>query len=99
MAEKGIVWTHKASLELQTVLDYYIARHGNLDYSYKILIKIDQLFTTLLNTPYLGRITSNKRTRVIHLEVYLIFYEINDDKVEILSFWDNRQSDSKRLKL
>jgi len=22
---------------------------------------------------------------------YLIFYEINNDKIEILSFWDNRQ--------
>lgn len=25
------------------------------------------------------------------MKVYLIFYEIKDDRIEIVSFWDNRQ--------
>ena len=31
------------------------------------------------------------------MKVYLIFYEINGNIIEILSFWDNRQDDSKRI--
>lgn len=35
--------------------------------------------------------TSNKITRVIPMKVYLIFYEINQNRIEVVSFWDNRQ--------
>jgi len=33
------------------------------------------------------------------MKAYLIFYELNEDQIEILSFWDNRQDDQKRIKI
>ncbi len=30
------------------------------------------------------------------MKVYLIFYEINENKIEIVSFWDNRQDIERR---
>lgn len=46
---------------------------------------------TLSKSEFIGRLTSNKTTRVIPMKHYLIFYEINSGKIEIVSFWDNRQ--------
>lgn len=31
------------------------------------------------------------------MNVYLIFYEINEEQIEIVSFWDNRQIQNKRV--
>ena len=59
--------------------------------------EIEDLLNTLSKSEYIGRLTSNKKTRVIVMKVYLIFYEINGNIIEILSFWDNRQDDIKRI--
>jgi hypothetical protein len=57
------------------------------------------LLKTLSKNELLGRLTSNKYTRVIPVKVYLIFYEVNQNIIEIVSFWDNRQGDEKRIKI
>ncbi|WP_433835933.1 type II toxin-antitoxin system RelE/ParE family toxin [Flavobacterium anhuiense] len=96
MVKKEIVWSDLAKLELSNVLEFYVLRNGNSDYSLKILEEIEDLLETLTNNELIGRLTSNKITRVIPMKVYLIFYEINSDRIEIVSFWDNRQSLEKR---
>lgn len=96
MAKKVIVWSKIAKLQLATVLEYYVQRNGNPNYSLKLLNEIEDLLQTLSNSELIGRLCSNKFTRVIPLKVYLIFYEINGNKIEIISFWDNRQNSKHR---
>ncbi|WP_163410610.1 type II toxin-antitoxin system RelE/ParE family toxin [Flavobacterium ajazii] len=96
MAKKEIVWSNLAKLELSNVLEFYVLRNGNSDYSSKILEEVEDLLETLSNNELIGRLTSNKTTRVIPMKTYLLFYEINNDRIEIISFWDNRQSKEKR---
>jgi len=72
-------------------LEYYVERDGNPNYSLKLLKEVEDLLNTLSNSELIRRLTSNKFTRVIPMKVYLIFYEINEDRIEIVSFWDNRQ--------
>lgn len=96
MAGKEIVWSKLAKLQFKNVLDYYVERNGNPNYSTKLLIETEKLLETLSNSEYIGRLTSNKFTRVITMNVYLIFYEINKNRIEIVSFWDNRQDLKKR---
>lgn len=31
------------------------------------------------------------------MDVYLIFYEIHNNQIEVLSFWDNRQNPEGRV--
>ncbi|HNP20403.1 MAG TPA: type II toxin-antitoxin system RelE/ParE family toxin [Fulvivirga sp.] len=97
MASKKIVWSSRAKSELQQVLEFYVQRNGNPNYSLKILKEVEELLTVLSKRELIGRLTSNKVTRVIPLKVYLVFYEINKDRIEILSFWDNRQDQKKRV--
>jgi plasmid stabilization system protein ParE len=91
MAEKEIVWSELAKLQLANVLEFYVHRNGNSNYSLKILDDVEDLLETLSKAELIGRLTSNKFTRIISMKVYLIFYEINGNRIEIVSFWDNRQ--------
>ena len=97
MAKKSIVWSQRANFELKEVLNYYLARNQNPEYSLKILNELEALLNQLAQNVFLGRKTSNNKTRVIVMNVYLVFYEINNQQIEILSFWDNRQESSKRV--
>ncbi|KAF2338774.1 type II toxin-antitoxin system RelE/ParE family toxin [Flavobacterium nitrogenifigens] len=96
MAKKEIIWSDLAKLEFSNVLEFYVFRNGNSDYSLKILEEVEDLLETLSNNEFIGRLTSNKITRVIPMKIYLIFYEINNNQIEVLSFWDNRQNPEKR---
>lgn len=91
MAKKVIVWSKIAKLQFATVLEFYVERNGTPNYSLKLLDEVEDLLVTLSNSELIGRLTSNKFTRVIPMKAYLIFYEINRNRIEIVSFWDNRQ--------
>lgn len=91
MAKKEIVWSSLAKLQLENVLEYYFIRNESPTSSLKLLDEVEDLLNTLSSSELIGRLTSNKITRVISMKVYLIFYEINGNQIEIVSFWDNRQ--------
>lgn len=97
MAKKEIIWSKNALNELQDILDFYNERNGNTNYCSKLLEEIESLLELLSINEMLGRKTTDKNSRVLVKKVYLIFYEIKKDKLEILSFWDNRQNPDYRL--
>lgn len=99
MAGKKIVWSKRASQELKQTLEFYNQRNGNTTYSLRILNEVDFLLENLSKNELIGRLTSNKFTRVIPMKDYLIFYEVNHNNIEILSFWDNRQGIKVRIKV
>jgi len=96
MAPKEIVWSKLAKLQLANILEFYLQRNGSPKYSLKILLEVQALLAVLSKNELMGRLTSNKFTRVIPLKAYLIFYEINGKSIEIVSFWDNRQDITSR---
>jgi toxin YoeB len=92
MAQKEIIWSNLAKLQFSNVLEFYVFRNGNANYSLKLVDEVEDLLETLSKSELIGRLTSNKITRVVVMKVYLIYYEINRNQIEIISFWDNRQS-------
>lgn len=96
MAQKKIIWSTHARIELENVLNFFYLRNGNINYSLKLLGQVEGLLKTLSKSNLIGRLTSNKTTRVIVMNDYLIFYEINDNQIYIISFWDNRQDINRR---
>ncbi len=77
MAKKEIIWSKRAVSELKSILEFYNKRNGNTNYSLTLVNEIEDLLNTLSKSEYIGRLTSNKKTRVIVMKIYLIFYEIN----------------------
>ena len=92
MAQKEIIWSNLAKLQFSNVLEFYVFRNGNVNYSLKLVDEVEDLLETLSKSELIGRLTSNKITRILVMKVYLIYYEINGNQIEIVSFWDNRQS-------
>lgn len=96
MVKKEIIWSELAKLQFKAILEYYVEKNGNENYSLKLVDEVEDVLNTLSKSELIGRLTSNKYTRVIPMKVYLIFYEINENKIEIVSFWDNRQDIERR---
>jgi toxin YoeB len=96
MADKKIIWSDNAKTELRKVLEFYTERNGLEKHSLKILEQTEELLNLLSKREFIGRLTSNKTTRVIPMKVYLIIYELNENSIEIVSFWDNRQDENIR---
>lgn len=96
MAKKEIVWSDLAEIQLQTVLEFYFERNGNANYSLKLLEQVEDVLKTISHSELIGRLTSNKFTRVFPFKTYLMFYEVNNDRIEIVAFWDNRQDSENR---
>lgn len=92
---KKIVWSRNAVLELQGVLGFYNFRNGTNLYSLKLLDKIDDVLTTISVTETIGRLTKNKVTRIFPIDIFSLFYEIKDDAIYVVSFWNNSQDESK----
>jgi toxin YoeB len=92
MAFKEIVWSELAKMEFANILDFYLQCNGNANYSLNLLNEVEELMLTLAQNELIGRLTSNKFTRTIPMKYYSVFYEINESRIEIVSFWDNRQN-------
>ena len=99
MAKRKIIWSARAESELRHVLGFYINRNGNTNYSTKLLDKTEKIVSLLTNYPELGHLTENKITRVVVKGEFMIFYEVSDLFIEIVSFWDGRQDPNKRIDL
>ena len=97
MVKKSIIWSERAVTEFQDTLEFYIERNGNNDYAFKIFNKTENLLEILQENEFLGRLTENKITRVVVMDTFLIFYEVQKQNIELLSFWDNRQNPEKRI--
>lgn len=97
MAERKIIWSARAESELLHVLEFYINRNGNTNYATKLLNKTEKIVSLLANFPELGHVTENKTTRVVVKGDYLIFYEVSELFIQIVSFWDGRQNPNKRI--
>ncbi len=99
MVKRKIIWSNQAESELLKILLFYIERNGSTNYSAKLLDQTEKLIALLTTYPTLGRITENKITRVIVKGDFMIFYEVSDLFIEIVSFLDARQDPSKRIDL
>lgn len=97
MASKKIIWSKRASLEFTDVLTFYNERNTSTEYSMKLVLQTEDHLNALSKNEDLGRLTENKKTRVLVMDVFLIFYEVMETRIEILSFWDNRQNPENRV--
>ncbi len=86
-----IVWTEKANIERQHILEFWAENNKSKVYS----LKLNKLFIStirdLSKRPDIGRKTEFENVRVKIVRDYLIFYEIIKKEILILSVWDGRR--------
>lgn len=87
-----IVWTEKANIERQHILQFWIDYNKSKVFS----LKLNKLFISSIRDlavkPNIGRKTQFDNVRVKIVREYLIFYEVIKKDLVILSVWDGRRN-------
>ena len=83
---KKIIWTKKAKRELIEILDYWNNRNKSNRFSIRLNQLVEEQINLISEFPNIARSTDipNVHVKVIHK--YLLFYEIVDDVLYILTF-------------
>ena len=94
MAEK-IIWTTQAKNELFDILDYWKNRNQSILYSQKLFQLIQNQINLIILFPEIGRKTNFENVRIKNIKDYLLFYEIKNSKLYILTIKSSKQKPNK----
>ena len=89
---KQITWTYTAQQDRLEILRYWRIRNQSNVYSKKLNVLFKKAILIIAVHPHIGRPTTIEKVRVKLVRDYLIFYEVNEDQIFILSIWDNRRN-------
>jgi toxin YoeB len=89
---KRIVWTRPAEIVFTKILQFYIDRNGNKQYSRKIVSEVKGILNILKKQPFLGSPTENKDIRVFITRNYKLFYKIESSKIIVILIWHNLEN-------
>lgn len=89
---REIIWSEKAAFERKEILNYWIARNKSNSYNKKLNNLFQNNIRLIVEFPDLGTETDVPNVRVRVVNVYLIFYEVVEDEIWILSIWDGRRN-------
>ncbi len=83
---KKIIWTQKARKELIEILEYWNNRNKSTRFSIKLNKLVEEQINLISEFPNISRATDipNVNVKVIHK--YLLYYEVVDDVLYILTF-------------
>lgn len=89
---KRVIWSPRAQAERKEILDYWFKRNKSKTYSRKLNRLFTEAINLIIDYPEIGKRTDLENIRAKIIRDYIMFYEINDDKLFILSIWDTRQN-------
>lgn len=92
---KKIIWTEKANIERKEILGYWIERNKSKTFSLKLNRLFVETLRLLADLPNIGRKTELENVRVKIVKNYLLFYEIKNSELIVLSIWDTRRNEDK----
>jgi plasmid stabilization system protein ParE len=92
---KQVFWSPRAQSERKSVLKYWLIRNESKTYSLRLNLLIKEGISLILSNQEIGRKTDVPNVRIKIVRDYLIFYEVQNETIYILSFWDSRQNPEK----
>lgn len=92
-----ILWTEFALKELEKTIEY-LEENWTEKKLHNLAIKIEETLSFISENPNLFQVSDIKKDirRVVILNHNTLYYRIQNDQVEIISFFSNRQSPKKR---
>jgi toxin YoeB len=94
MARK-IIWSLRAQNDRRKILEYWILRNQSKAYSKKLNGLFNESVKILSAFPRIGKPTEFQNVRVKIIQDYLMFYEVIQNQIHILTIWDSRQDPGK----
>ena len=99
MVERKIVnWSELAERQYKKSLEYHFASNGNVDFCIKLNNDVQYSLLLIGQFNELGVAIPKTNFRFVKVLSYSIVYEIDNDFIYILLFWNNRRN-PKTLKI
>jgi plasmid stabilization system protein ParE len=95
MAERIIVWSSKAKIDLINLYEFYNYHNKSKTYSLKLHRKIQKEIKLLLKQPEIVKKTNKIGVRGLLIDNDYLFYEIFQEHIVVLAVWENSQNPSK----
>jgi len=89
---RRLVWTNRAQTDRKMILTYWNRRNQSAQYSKKLNALFKEAIHLITERPYIGKPTSTPNVRAKVVRDYLIFYEITQQHIVVLTIWDCRQN-------
>ena len=90
--DKQIIWSAKARQELFDILEFWSIHNHSNAYSLSLYKKIQINLKYISENHFIGKSTNINNVRVLVISNYLLFYEITENYIEILSLFDARRN-------
>jgi plasmid stabilization system protein ParE len=89
---KTIVWNNKASIQFNAVIEYLETEWGE-KVTKSFVVRTYQIIEILAQYPEIGTLENpDKRIRAFVITKHnTLFYRVDNDKLYLLNFFDNRQ--------
>lgn len=95
---KEVRWSVKADQDRLDIFDYWLNRNKSASYSIKLAKLFLERTEHIALYPDLGIPTNDPTIKIKIAKPYLIYYQIAEDHIKILTIWDSRRNPQK-LKL
>jgi plasmid stabilization system protein ParE len=92
MDKRKIVWSHKASIKLFQILNFYADRNKSAAYSKKLYHKFNKKLSLVIKYPEIGIKTDFNTVRGLIVDDFILFYEETPEKIIVHTVWDCRQN-------
>ena len=92
---REIAWSAPAEKDRKDILAYWNERNGSESYSLKLFTRINTALAKLRSNPYMGRPSDITDIRVVHVDRYLLFYEVMSDAILVHHIWHSKRDLSK----
>lgn len=88
---KQIIWSPLARQKRSEILKFWIENNKSTTYSKKLNYLFKEACHLISEHPNIGKPTSDEKVRFKIIRHYLMFYEITEKEIYILTIWDSRQ--------
>ncbi|PTN08466.1 type II toxin-antitoxin system RelE/ParE family toxin [Mangrovibacterium marinum] len=89
---RQIVWTQQAQNERKQILAYWTSRNRSNLHSKKLSRLFTDALKIIVERPFIGKRTSIENVRIKVVRDYLIFYEITEIHIVVLTIRDCRRN-------
>ena len=92
-----ILWTNNALNELEKTIKYLEENWTEKELK-TLALRLENILILILENPHLFQSSGIKKDlrRVVILKHNTLYYRLKEDKIEIISFFSNRQNPNKR---
>jgi addiction module RelE/StbE family toxin len=94
-----IIWSRQAESDLEEIVTFFNERNQSSKYSKKLISKFEKAGELLLHSPFIGFKTDLEDIRFLIIQNYLMFYEVENERIIIHSIWDSRQDPDQMVNL